>query len=88
MTNTQDGFVIAEKDLELRGPGEMEGTRQSGAVLFKLANIVADRAMLEAASQSAEKIIQNDPGLIQEDNLPLKNFLAGFREKTAWGRIA
>lgn len=88
MTSTSDGFVIAEKDLELRGPGEMEGTRQSGAVLFKLANIVADRPMLEAARASAESIISDDPSLDQVVNLPLKNFLASYREKTLWGRIA
>jgi ATP-dependent DNA helicase RecG len=43
MTSTNDGFVIAEKDLELRGPGDIEGTRQSGELNFKLASIVKDR---------------------------------------------
>lgn len=88
MTSTNDGFKIAEKDLELRGPGQMEGTRQSGAVLFKLANIVEDRAMLEAARETAVAIIKNDPALESEENLPLKDFLSNFREKTSWSRIA
>ncbi len=51
MTSTNNGFVIAEKDLELRGPGDIEGTRQSGVVDFKLANIVNDRAMVDAAKK-------------------------------------
>ncbi|HEX8358174.1 MAG TPA: ATP-dependent DNA helicase RecG, partial [Segetibacter sp.] len=49
MCATNDGFKIAEKDLELRGPGDIEGTRQSGALNFKLANIVNDKAILEKA---------------------------------------
>lgn len=88
MTSTNDGFKIAEKDLELRGPGEMEGTKQSGAVLFKLANIVADKAALEAARDSVEEIIQKDPSLETDENLPLKNFLKQHRGKNAWSRIA
>jgi ATP-dependent DNA helicase RecG len=88
MTSTNDGFKIAEKDLELRGPGEMEGTRQSGAVLFKLANIVADKAALEAARKSVEEIIQKDPSLETNENLPLKNYLREHRGKNAWSRIA
>ena len=43
MTSTNDGFVIAEKDLDMRGPGDIEGTRQSGILNFKLASIVQDR---------------------------------------------
>jgi len=88
MTSTGDGFKIAEKDLELRGPGEMDGTKQSGVVLFKLADIVADRAMLETARDEAEKIISADSSLDLPENLPLKNYFSHFREKTAWSRIA
>jgi len=88
MTSTNDGFKIAEKDLELRGPGEMEGTRQSGAVLFKLANIVSDKVMLEAACNSVAEIISKDPKLELDENLPLKKFLRENKGKTAWSRIA
>ena len=49
MSATNNGFEIAEKDLELRGPGDIEGTRQSGVLNFKLANIVQDRPLLEIA---------------------------------------
>jgi len=51
MCATNDGFEIAEKDLELRGPGDIEGTRQSGLLNFKLASIVLDKKWLEAAGQ-------------------------------------
>jgi ATP-dependent DNA helicase RecG len=54
MAKTTDGFVIAEKDLELRGPGEVLGTRQSGLPEFKVGNIVRDRLLLESAKREAE----------------------------------
>jgi len=54
MANTNDGFVIAEKDLELRGPGELLGTRQSGLPEFRVANIVRDQQFLEGARKEAD----------------------------------
>ena len=63
MVATNDGFKIAEKDLEIRGPGDIEGTRQSGLLNFKLANIVQDRVMLEAARKAAENILNTDPDM-------------------------
>lgn len=57
MEETSDGFKIAEKDLELRGEGEILGTRQSGIQLFKLANIVRDIELLVAARQEAERLL-------------------------------
>ncbi len=88
MVETNDGFKIAEKDLEIRGPGEMEGTRQSGALLFKLANIVEDKNILEAARGSVLEILQNDVELSSEKNLPLKLYLQSQKVKTRWGKIA
>lgn len=88
MVNTNDGFLIAEKDLEIRGPGEMEGTRQSGALNFKLANILHDKAILEAAKLTVERIIQTDPELVLAENSALKNFLLLQKGKTLWSRIA
>ncbi len=88
MVGTNDGFRIAEKDLEIRGPGEMEGTRQSGALNFKLANIVNDRSMLEAARVAVENIIKADPELNTAENLPLKTFLQLQKGKTLWSKIA
>jgi ATP-dependent DNA helicase RecG len=88
MTSTNNGFEIAEKDLELRGPGEIEGTRQSGALNFKLASIVQDRSLLEIARTMANSILENDPELVSADNLRLKNFLQSQKSKTAWSRIS
>jgi ATP-dependent DNA helicase RecG len=54
MAKTNDGFLIAEKDLEIRGPGELLGTKQSGLPEFRVANIVRDQQFLEAARKEAE----------------------------------
>jgi ATP-dependent DNA helicase RecG len=88
MVATNDGFQVAEKDLEIRGPGEIEGTRQSGALNFKLASIVADKAMLEVARSEVEKILEHDPDLELAENLLLKTFLQQQKHKTGWGKIA
>ena len=88
MCDTNDGFKIAEKDLEIRGPGDIEGTRQSGVLDFKLANIVTDKQMVETAKQLAERIIDEDSQLNSEENLPLKNFLQIQKGKTAWSKIS
>jgi len=88
MTSTNDGFVIAEKDLDLRGPGDIEGTRQSGELNFKLASIVQDRPLLETARSLAMKILDNDPDLVSAENLHLKNFLSSQKGKTVWSRIS
>jgi ATP-dependent DNA helicase RecG len=88
MVATNDGFQVAEKDLEIRGPGEIEGTRQSGALNFKLASIVADKAMLEVARSEVEKILEADPDLSLAENLQIKNYLQQQKHKTGWGKIA
>ncbi|MEO8823095.1 MAG: ATP-dependent DNA helicase RecG [Ginsengibacter sp.] len=88
MCETNDGFKIAEKDLEIRGPGDIEGTRQSGLLNFKLANIVEDRKILEAARLAAEKIISEDPSISLDENQCLKNFLESEKGKTAWSKIS
>lgn len=88
MCETTDGFKVAEKDLELRGPGDIEGTRQSGALNFKLANILQDRQWLEAAREVAEKIADNDPDLSAPENLRLLEYLQSLKGKTAWSKIS
>ncbi len=88
MCSTNDGFVIAEKDLDLRGPGEIEGTRQSGELNFKLANLLLDKQLLQEARQLAEKIIDEDPELTAQLNKPLKIFLQSQSGKRAWSRIS
>jgi ATP-dependent DNA helicase RecG len=88
MVATNDGFKIAEKDLEIRGPGDIEGTKQSGILNFKLANIVHDRVILEAARDAAETILETDPDLNTDENLTVKNYLQQQKGKTAWSKIS
>jgi len=88
MCATNDGFKIAEKDLELRGPGDIEGTRQSGALNFKLASIVQDRKWLEIARETAERVLDEDPDLASATNLQLKSYLQSLQGKTAWSKIS
>jgi ATP-dependent DNA helicase RecG len=88
MCATTDGFKIAEKDLELRGPGEIEGTRQSGMLHFKLANIMEDRQLLEVAGKWAYEIAEGDPGLKEPSNRALREWLQLLLGKSAWSKIA
>lgn len=88
MTSTNNGFIIAEKDLDMRGPGDIEGTRQSGALNFKLASIVQDRPILEVARRFAEEIMEADPELNSAENLRIKEYLEISQRKTAWSRIS
>lgn len=88
MTTTNNGFEIAEKDLMLRGPGDIEGTRQSGALNFKLANIIRDKQILDVARSMAAAILEADPDLSSAENLPLKRFLQQQKSKIAWSKIS
>lgn len=88
MCETNDGFKIAEKDLELRGPGNIEGTRQSGMLNFKLADIVQDRPLVDLAKKLAFDIAEKDPELDSAENLPLKDYLKISHGKTAWSKIS
>ena len=69
MTETNDGFLIAEEDLKIRGPGEILGKRQSGLPSFNVADLSYDGDLLEEAKLNAEKIINNDPKLENHKNL-------------------
>jgi ATP-dependent DNA helicase RecG len=88
MTTTQDGFVVAEKDLAMRGPGEIEGTRQSGALNTKIASIIHDRDWLEKAKIEAELLVGEDLNLELAKNLILRQYLSMREGKTAWSRIS
>ena len=67
MCDTNDGFEIAEEDMKLRGPGDLEGTAQSGMPFdLKIANILRDNDLMEEARHVAEKILEEDP----KENLP------------------
>ena len=88
MCSTNDGFKIAEKDLEIRGPGDIQGTRQSGALNFKLVSIVDDRGILEMAREHIEMLLSDDADLEKNENAVLKIFLQSEKGKTAWSRIS
>jgi ATP-dependent DNA helicase RecG len=88
MCNTTDGFVIAEKDLEIRGPGDIDGTRQSGALNFKLASLINDRPTMEIAKEAAAAICEKDPNLTMPEHLAIRSFLQTQKTKIGWGKIA
>ncbi len=88
MTSTSNGFEIAEKDLELRGPGDIEGTKQSGVLNFKLASLVQDRQVLELARNMAADLLNNDPDLVSAENLQLKKFLQHQKGPVSWSKIS
>ena len=88
MVETNDGFKIAEKDLEIRGPGDIEGTKQSGLLNFKLANIVQDKIILEAARDAVEILLNTDADLNLKEHLMIKNYLQQQKGKTAWSKIS
>jgi len=88
MVSTNNGFIIAEKDLDMRGPGDIEGTRQSGVLNFKLASIVQDRPLLEVARRFSEDIVNTDPELSSAENLRIRKYFEINQAKTAWSRIS
>ncbi len=71
LTKTNDGFVIAEEDLILRGPGEFFGTKQSGLPLFKLGDLICDQELLILAREEAKKILNEDPDLSFPEHKPV-----------------
>ncbi|MBN20982.1 MAG: ATP-dependent DNA helicase RecG, partial [Bdellovibrionaceae bacterium] len=75
LEKSTDGFKIAEMDLEIRGPGEFLGTRQSGSLPFRLANLVRDKDWLIQARESVQSIMKKDPELEMNEHFKLKNFL-------------
>jgi len=77
---TTDGFALAEKDLELRGPGELLGTRQSGLADFRLANLARDSQLLLEARREALEWLAQDPSLGRPESRALREVL-----KHRWG---
>ena len=77
MVRTNDGFEIAEADLRLRGPGDIDGTKQSGvATQFKLIDVKQDCKLIEMANAEAKMLIQEDPLLAKPENAKIKSELA------------
>ena len=83
MRDTEDGFVIAEKDLELRGAGDILGTRQSGSLAFKFANLAEHTELIAAARDDARLIIDKDPDLKTPRGEALRTLLYLFERDQA-----
>ena len=78
MQNSGDGFIIAEEDLKIRGPGDFMGTRQSGMPLLKIANLLRDIRVLETARKEAFLLIDQDPDLKAPEHQPLNKAIHRF----------
>jgi ATP-dependent DNA helicase RecG len=89
MVRTTDGFEISDVDLKLRGPGDLEGTRQSGILDLKLADIVRDEQMLRAARNIAQKLLDDDPHLSSPENQRIVRYLDYLKsKKSEWAQIS
>ena len=89
MTETNDGFKIAEVDLQLRGPGDLQGTRQSGILDLKIADLIRDEKILKYARSLASDILEDDPLLLKEKNQALAKQLAAMKKDFVnWSRIS
>lgn len=90
MVDTNDGFEIAEADLKLRGPGDIEGTQQSGVAFdLKIANLARDGQLLQYVRDVAEKIIDDDPQANKPENAVVWRHLAEIRKKNFnWSAIS
>jgi ATP-dependent DNA helicase RecG len=83
MTRTNNGFLIAEEDLRIRGPGEIYGTRQSGMPSFRVADLVKDMRLLEVARQEAFHLLEHDPDLSRPEHAALREAVERFRHRFA-----
>jgi len=88
MVKTNDGFEIAEIDLQLRGPGNIEGTQQSGVLDLKLANLSFDQKLLIEARETVKQLLEDDPELKSETNLPLRQFFEQKTDGISWDKIS
>ncbi len=90
MTSTTDGFLVAEADLKLRGPGDLEGTLQSGmAIDMKIANLATDGRILQLAREEAEKLLDSDPQLLSSAHSGIaREMKALFARSVDWSMIS
>ncbi|MEN9291685.1 MAG: ATP-dependent helicase RecG [Bacteroidota bacterium] len=89
MVASNDGFVLAEVDLQLRGPGDLMGTQQSGALALKIADLARDGQIVQLAREKAREILEEDENLQLEKNSLLKETMkAVLQGKPNWGRIS
>ena len=88
MVSTTDGFKIAEEDLAMRGPGDIYGTKQSGVMKFKLADIVQDSGILEETRKAAQLLLSQDPKLDLPQHQGLKFMLRLQAQQSHWSKIS
>ena len=89
MVDTNDGFKIAEVDLKLRGPGDMMGTKQSGILDFKIADLLTDGKILAFARKEADELLKDDIDLLKSENINIARFYRPYaRERMGWSRIS
>ena len=89
MCRTQDGFEIAEVDMELRGPGDLMGTQQSGVPDLKVADLVRDRPLLTSARHLAMELLKDDPSLTRPEHAALRESLeTALKARSNWVRIS
>ena len=89
MVDSSDGFKIAEIDLNLRGPGDILGTRQSGLINLKIANLVNDYNILNCAREEAQNLLLDDFSISHNTNLPIRNFFLKYHSKLLkWGSVS
>ena len=89
MTQTTNGFDIAEADLKIRGPGSLEGTQQSGVLNLQIADLAKDQKILATAREIATRILEKDPPLANPLNIRLKNYIEQHKRRIKlWSRIS
>jgi ATP-dependent DNA helicase RecG len=89
MTQTNDGFQIAEVDLKLRGPGDLMGTQQSGLLNLKIADVVKDNSILQSARHHAIRLLKKDPNMEKPEHAMLKRrFIELTKNKFKWNYIS
>lgn len=89
MCETNDGFRISEVDLELRGPGNILGTQQSGTIDFKKSDLIHDKVIVSLSKSCVDHLLQDDPDLTKEKNQAIRKFFLRYhKNKIKWSKIS
>ncbi|MGE5356005.1 MAG: ATP-dependent DNA helicase RecG [Deltaproteobacteria bacterium] len=89
MVRTNNGFEISEVDMRLRGPGDIEGLRQSGLLDLKISNLIQDEKIISFARKICENLLDNDPNIEKAENISLRKYIIKNKNLfTGWGRIS
>ncbi|MFO7873865.1 MAG: ATP-dependent DNA helicase RecG [Bacteroidales bacterium] len=89
MVSTNDGFRIAEQDLELRGPGDIQGTRQSGILDLKMADLAKDEGILKYARNQARQLLEDDPDISKPENQVIRRRIKElYSDQLFWSKIS